>query len=326
VGVALAQHLASTSEVIELDRIRQGEPAAVIGAMPGWMIEDEDAWLIVPLLHFDRLVGAVLLEQPRVSHQIDREDHDLLQVAGRQVASYLAEARGQEALSDARRFDEFNRRFAFIMHDVKNLVSQLSLLARNAERHADNPAFRADMIATLQSSVGKMNDLLARLSQHHRSRAEPPQRHILLPIVARTVAGRRGSHEVAVHGRDDIAALVDPGRLEQALGHLVQNAIDASTPGMPVDVRVTRRAGDAAIEVVDRGRGMSTAFVHGRLFHPFASTKDGGFGIGAFEARSLIVAMGGRIEVESREGEGSRFTILLPMPGPIAQTVVQAAQ
>ena len=84
---------------------------------------------------------------------LDWEDFDLFRTAGIQAASYIAEARSQQALADAQRFDEFNRRFAFIMHDIKNLVSQLSLVARNAERHADNPEFRADMIATLQSSV-----------------------------------------------------------------------------------------------------------------------------------------------------------------------------
>ena len=62
----------------------------------------------------------------------------------------------------------------------------------------------------------------------------------------------------------------------------------------------------------DSGAGMSAEFIGSRLFQPFASTKEGGFGIGAFEARSLIGAMGGRIEIESREGEGSRFTIFLP--------------
>ena len=127
-------------------------------------------------VHFDRLQGAVLLERPPVDRALDWEDFDLLRIVGRQVASYLAEAHGQEALSDAQRFDEFNRRFAFIMHDIKNLVSQLSLVARNAERHADNPEFRADMVATLQSSVGKMNELLARLSQHNKARHEEPRR------------------------------------------------------------------------------------------------------------------------------------------------------
>src|SRR3546814_16030222 len=99
--------------------------------------------LLVPLVHFNTLAGVILLARPPVDRALDWEDFDLLRIAGRQVASYLAEARAQGALADARRFDEFNRRFAFILHDIKNLVSQLSLVARNAERHADNPDFRA---------------------------------------------------------------------------------------------------------------------------------------------------------------------------------------
>src|SRR3546814_13854417 len=77
------------------------------------------------------------------------EDFDLLRTVGQQAASYIAEAQSQSALADAEKFEEFNRRFAFIMHDIKNLVSQLSPVARNAERHADKPEFRADMVATL---------------------------------------------------------------------------------------------------------------------------------------------------------------------------------
>src|SRR3546814_7624635 len=83
---------------------------------------------------------------------------------------------------------DLNRRFAFIMHDIKNLVSQLSLVARNARRHADNPEFRADMIATLEESVGKMNDMLARLSQHNRARYEEPRAVALRSIAAHVVA------------------------------------------------------------------------------------------------------------------------------------------
>jgi putative PEP-CTERM system histidine kinase len=325
-GLPLAHYLEETGDVIELDPVRQGEVSAAATVLPEWMIAESRAWVIVPLLHFDRLVGAVLLEQPLINRLLDWEDRDLLRVTGRQVASYLAEARGQEALSDARRFDEFNRRFAFIMHDIKNLVSQLSLLARNAERHADNPDFRADMIGTLQSSVGKMNDLLARLSQHNRSRPAPPQRYQLKPIVEKVVAARTGQHDVSIHGQTDLVAIVDPARLEQALSHLIQNAADASGLDDPIKVNLSQRRREAVIEVVDRGCGMSAEFVRSRLFHPFSSTKEGGFGIGAFEARSLVAAMGGRVEVDSREGEGSRFAIVLPMPGPISRPIMQAAQ
>src|SRR3546814_17984629 len=95
------------------------------------MIEENRAWALVPLIHFERLAGAVLLARPLVGRELDWEDLDMLRVVGRQVASYISEAQGQEALSEAQRFEEFNRRFAFIMHDIKNLVSQLSLVARH---------------------------------------------------------------------------------------------------------------------------------------------------------------------------------------------------
>ena len=268
----------------------------------------------MPLIHGDRLVGLVLLEHPLVRRPLDWEDFDLFRTVGIQAASYLAEARTQDALADARRFDEFNRRFAFIIHDIKNLVSQLSLVVRNAERHADKPEFREDMIATLHSSVKKMNDLLARL---HRGggnvEAEPVRAIPLGQAVAAVAEVKRRVHPVEVEGDPTVAAVADPVRLEQALAHLVQNAIDASPGGAAVRIRCGRRGGEAAIEIVDRGEGMSADFIRTRLFQPFASTKESGFGVGAFEARSLIAAMGGRIEVDSREGEGSRFTLFLPL-------------
>jgi putative PEP-CTERM system histidine kinase len=273
-------------------------------------------WAGIPLIHGDRLVGLVLLEHPLVRRPLDWEDIDLFRTVGIQAASYLAEAHTQDALADARRFDEFNRRFAFIIHDIKNLVSQLSLVVRNAERHADKPEFREDMIATLHSSVKKMNDLLARL---HRGgcnvEAEPVRAIPLRQAVASVAAVKRRVHPVEVEGDPNVAAVADPVRLEQALAHLVQNAIDASPAGAAVRISCRRRDGEAAIEIADRGEGMSADFIRTRLFQPFASTKENGFGVGAFEARSLVAAMGGRIEVDSREGEGTRFTLFLPLGG-----------
>jgi len=306
---ALAGFLAETAHVIDFST--PGGPPA--GRVPAWIAASPNLWAGVPLIHGDRLVGLVLLEHPPVRRPLDWEDFDLFRTAGIQAASYLAEAQSQQALADARRFDEFNRRFAFIMHDIKNLVSQLTLVARNAERHADNPEFRADMIATLQGSVKKMHDLLARLSNGSRRDAEPARPVSLHAAVTAIVESKRRTHPVRVEGEADLVAIADPGRLEQALGHLVQNAIDASPADAPVTIRCGRRGGEAAIEVADRGGGMSPEFVRTRLFQPFSSTKDNGFGVGAFEARSLVTAMGGRIEVDSREGEGSLFTVFLPL-------------
>jgi putative PEP-CTERM system histidine kinase len=313
-AAGLVAFLESSAHVVDFGAIRDGTLKAPHGriAVPA-SLAALDGWAGVPLLHNDRLVGLAVIADPLLRRPLDWEDFDLFRTAGIQAASYLAEARTQEALADAQRFDEFNRRFAFIMHDIKNLVSQLSLVARNAERHAHNPEFRADMIATLQGSVKKMNDLLARLNRGSNGEAEPPRRVELARVAAAVAESKRRVHPLTVAGEGSLAAIADPARLEQALAHLVQNAIDASAPDSPVALHYESRAGEAAIEVIDRGAGMSPDFIRSRLFQPFASTKESGFGVGAFEARTLVAAMGGRIEVASREGEGTRFTILLPL-------------
>lgn len=308
---ALPDFLEATGRIIALDPLRAGggDPGERAALPPAFAALPE-AWLLVPLLHFGKLAGAILLARPPIDRAPDWEDFDLLRLAGRQVASYLAEARAQQALAEAQRFDEFNRRFAFILHDIKNLVSQLSLVARNAERHADNPAFRADMVATLHDSAGRMNELLARLSQHHRAPAEPLVPLALRPLAERVALRRRAQQ--AIHVEGEAAAVADPARLEQLLGHLLQNAIEASPPAAPITLRLIARGALAGVEVIDRGTGMSAAFIRDQLFKPFVSQKPGGFGLGAFEARQLAEAMGGRVEVESREGAGSCFRVLLP--------------
>lgn len=298
--------------IIELDEDRRANSDGRIG-LADWMVAESRAWVLVPLIHFERLTGAVLLARPLVDRHLDWEDLDMLRVVGRQVASYISEAQGQEALMEAQRFEEFNRRFAFIMHDIKNLVSQLSLVARNAERHADNPQFRVDMVATLQESVGKMNDMLARLSQHSRARYEEPKAVALRPLVEAVVVAKRHQHPVVLTGEVSVLALADPARLEQILGHLIQNAIDASESDETVTVRLEQQGIHISIEIIDHGCGMSAEFIRSQLFKPFASSKEGGFGIGAYEARMLAAAMNGRLEVDSREGEGSRFTLILPV-------------
>lgn len=279
--------------------------------VPDWLDHEPRAWALTPLIHYGRLIGVILLARPPIDRRLDWEDFDMLRAAGRQAATYISEAQGQQALDDARRFDEFNRRFAFIIHDVKNLVSQLSLLARNAERHADNPQFRADMVLTLKESVGKMNDMLARLSQHNKARPEEPRPLDVRALVAHVARSRGRHHPVEIEG-DAPRAMADPVRTEQIVTHLLQNAIDASPAGSPVVLRLSADGPDAVLDIIDKGTGMSAEFVRRDLFKPFSSSKAGGFGLGAFEARSLAEAMGGRVEVESKPGAGTRFTVRLP--------------
>ena len=311
----LARFLGVRQRIVDLDELRDGVGDYDGLVIPAWAVGDRGAWLIVPLLHLDALRGFIVMERTLARRTLNWEDFDLLRTLGRQAASYIAEATTQAELDEAGKFDEFNRRFAFIMHDIKNLVSQLSLVARNAERHADNPAFRADMVATLQGSVGKMNDLLARLAQRTAGHGETAEAVDLGTLLADVVSAKSRQHAALTFTHDAERQFVtaDPVRLEALFGHLIQNAIDASGADAPIVVDLRRETASAVVAISDRGGGMSPAFVRNQLFKPFKSTKPGGFGIGAYEAREIARVAGGRLDVASREGEGTVFTIHLPL-------------
>jgi putative PEP-CTERM system histidine kinase len=305
---------AETQFILDLDHWRGGRRGGVpAAAVPAWLADEADAWAMVPLLHYERLLGIVVLARPPHSRTLDWEDFDLLRVIGRQLASYLAEEASQDALGEAQRFDEFNRRIAFVMHDIKNLASQLSLLARNAEKHADKAEFRADMLVTLKNSTDKLNGLLARLGRYGGQGSEALRAVPVRALLDELAARYRSKHPVQVIQRGDCSVSAQPEALEQALLHLVQNAAEASAEEQPVMLNARREGNEVAIEVVDTGIGMSPEFVRTTLFKPFHSSKPGGFGIGAFEAREMIRAMGGRLEVESHEGLGTRFIVRLPL-------------
>ena len=177
--------------------VNLGEYAAQPGryeplAVPGWITGLRRAALIVPLLHHEWLLGFLVLGRPRAARDLNWEDYDLLKTMGRQAASYLAENRAASALADARQFDQFNKRFAFVLHDTKNLISQLSLMLNNAEKHKANPAFIDDLIATVSESVEKMNRLLVRLHEGALA-AKAASAVDLAPVLRRLV--ERTSHD-----------------------------------------------------------------------------------------------------------------------------------
>ena len=317
----------SGSFIVDLDDWRAGrDERGEALVLPEWLREETRAWALVPLLHYERLVGLVVLARPQHVRKFDWEDFDLLRVVGQQLASYLAEHAGQSALAEAARFDDFHRRIAFVMHDIKNLASQLSLLARNAEIHADKPAFRDDMLLTLRNSADKLNALLARLSRYGGGAIERLESVQAGEVLDNVMAQFRSSnHAVTITESHGCTVSANRESLEQVLVHLVQNAVDASLDDGPVFLALTSDGKQARIEVVDTGSGMSPEFVRTRLFKPFDSSKAGGFGIGAFEARELVRAMRGTLDVESREGLGSRFSIWLPLAEPNTNIAADAA-
>ncbi|MDJ0738875.1 MAG: PEP-CTERM system histidine kinase PrsK [Gammaproteobacteria bacterium] len=326
----LLAFMASKRWVIDLDEYRADPEVYDDLNIPEWIIGNADSWLIVPLIHDDRLLGMVMLLQPRAPQSINWENLDLLKTVGLQAASYIAFNQAAEALAEARQFEGFNRLSAFVIHDLKNLIAQLSLVAKNAGRHRHNPEFIDDAVSTIENAVHKMNRLMAQLKS---ADITGESRRINLVDELRDVvdAKQGGSPSPTLQTDVETAMVVaEPDRLSSVLGHVVQNAQDATPPDGDVHLRL-RLAGDQAIvEVRDTGSGMDADFIKTRLFRPFDSTKGlTGMGIGAYECREVISALGGQVVVESKPGAGTTFRILLPLADnarqvpPLAQAAAE---
>ncbi|MBL8352929.1 MAG: PEP-CTERM system histidine kinase PrsK [Burkholderiaceae bacterium] len=297
---------------LQAGRSRRGsaEEAAVV---PEWLSRWDVAWLVVPLLVGDEMLGFVVLAQPRTPLDLDWEVRDLLKTAARQAAGFLAQMHATEALLEARKFDAFNRMSAFVVHDLKNIITQLSLMMKNAERHRDNPEFQADMLATVEASLDKMRQMMLQLREGERP-AGRTSGVDLLEVAGRIQrAARQRGRNLEIDGGDRVATRGHEQRLERVIGHVVQNALDATPESGRVWVKLGQVAGRALVQVGDTGTGMSPEFIQSRLFRPFNSTKSNGMGIGSYESFQYVKELGGSIDVKSEMGRGTVVTLLLPL-------------
>jgi putative PEP-CTERM system histidine kinase len=312
-GSALCQFMLTSGWVINLEEYRSTPRRYGQLTLPAWLQAIEQAWLIVPLNVGEEMIGFVVLARARTRVEVNWEVNDLLKTAGRQAASFLAQMQATEALLEVRKFDAFNRMSAFVVHDLKNIVTQLSLMMKNAQRHSQNPEFQQDMLLTVENSLDRMRQLMLQL----REGATPPGTAVgvdLCDIVRRIeiVAAGRGRkleveifHEVGTRGHEE--------RLERIIGHVVQNAFDATGAAGRVRLTLGRQGGQARLEVADTGLGMTQEFIRDRLFKPFQTTKQAGMGIGAYESFQYVQELGGKIEVDSELHKGTKVTILLPL-------------
>lgn len=316
-GHPLARFLISRQWVMNLAECRE-DPDILGGAQPpDWLIGNPRAWLIIPMLWHDRLLGFMVLAESLGKVHVDWEVFDLLKTAARQASTNLAQLQAAEALTVARQFESFNRAAAFVVHDIKNLVAQLSLLLANAQKHKHKPEFQEDMLATIESSVARMNRMLVKLRDKQASANNGAVN--LEELLQEVVASKKAYSlkPVLTIEAPGLMAHADREKLGRVLGHLVQNAIEATPYTGRVGVTLARDAEHARIVVEDTGVGMDEAFVRERLFRPFVSTKGTGMGIGAYECKEYIQELKGDITVESTPGRGSRFTIRLPLaPAP----------
>ncbi|RPJ62376.1 MAG: hypothetical protein EHM24_25945, partial [Acidobacteria bacterium] len=205
---------------------------------------------------------------------------------------------------------------AFIAHDLKNAVAGLSLLAANAPLHLHKPAFQADVVRTLEQVTRRMQGLLSALAAPGSLPAGTAEPIALAPAVETWLRDMAGSVPARIRLESGLAwagaVRGDPERLRSVLQNLVLNAVEAVVGAGTVRVETGLAQGQAVLTVSDTGRGMSPDFLRTRLFRPFQTTKSRGLGIGLYQCRHLIQAMGGTLTAESVEGRGTRMTIRLP--------------
>ncbi len=294
--------------------------------------------LIVPLTHVDMLIGFVVLADPPGPFEPNYEDRDLLKMMGRHVAVHLAQFEADRRLAESRQFETYHRLTAFVMHDLRNLAAQLALIVSNAERHRRNPEFVDDAIGTIANSTKRMQRLIEQLQ---RREIEGVTRRIALAEVARRACARCGATRpvpVVAGLAEDVFVEADPERLTMIVEHVIRNAQDATPEDGSVSVCVSYDGSDcmddvavpigetsrlrvpaATLTVTDTGAGMTAEFISERLFKPFDTTKGSkGMGIGAYQVREYVRSLGGRVDVASVPGKGTRMTLRIPLAGPDA--------
>jgi signal transduction histidine kinase len=219
--------------------------------------------------------------------------------------------------------ESFVKLSAMLTHDLKNAIETLSLIVGNMERHFDNEQFRTDAMKALTGATDKLKGLVTRLSKPITTLSGEHKRPIptdLVPILKRVAAltaePAREKHKIETNLPPTLIALVDAERIEKVMENLVINALEAmSEKSGTLTISAGGTAnGRVAFSVSDNGAGMSKYFLDNKLFHPFATTKRHGVGLGLYTCREVVQANGGSIEVESAEGVGTTFRVVLPSP------------
>lgn len=311
----MVQFMARKGWVLDVDEYRRNPQVYAAVELPAFLLHADAPWRIVsPLMEGDALQGFIVLQRPPPPFSMTFEDRDLLRMVGRHVATLLAQQAADRRLAESRQFDAFNRFAAFVMHDLKNAVAQLQLLASNAKRHRHNPEFIDDAFATIENTSARIARLIAQLqgSNAQAGRLEVTVAEVVGAALQRCSA-QQPRPECELHDGDG-RVIADPERLTAVIEHVLRNAQDAAGANGVVRIRTERTGDHIAVTIADTGAGMDASFIRDRLFRPFDSTKKGrGMGIGAYQVREYVRDAGGTVEVQSAPGSGTRFIIKLPL-------------
>jgi signal transduction histidine kinase len=319
----------STPAPANAERLRaDARRAGRIGLIAAVLLATLSAWFLTR--HWQRKAvgiervteGVEAIAKGKLDHRIELRSSDDLRPLADNLGLMTKQLRDQIAReAETRQFQSFVRLSAILTHDLKNAIGALSLTVANMERHFDNKDFRADAMKSVTGATDNLRALVERLSnpvntlsgEHKRPRPVD-----LVPMLRRAIAmiaePATGKHEIKVDLPRSLPALVDVERMNKVVENLIINALEAMSKerGSLSIAAGTTNDDKPFFCISDTGEGMSRRFIEEKLFHPFATTKKKGVGLGLYTCREVVVANGGSITVESREGVGTAFTVVLP--------------
>ncbi len=310
----LIELMSRSDWVVDLKEYQNDPTRYQLVEIPDCIWSVQKPWLLVPFFVGEEMIGFALIAEPMTKIELNWENYDLLKTVARQAASYLALLNTQARLSESKQFEAVNRTSAFMVHDLKTIIAQLSLLVNNSEKHKTNPVFVDDMIRTTEHALDKMNHLLQQI-RNPVSKDDISQ-FDLTELVKAVVEQESKRSPVPNFIGDDrkVRIVADREKLQSVLVHLVHNAQDATAKEGEVSISIKVSTGWAVIFIQDTGSGMSDTFIKEELFKPFSSTKGlTGMGIGAYQSREYIRKIGGSLDVTSELGVGTCFTIKVPL-------------
>ncbi|MCK5503978.1 MAG: PEP-CTERM system histidine kinase PrsK [Thermodesulfovibrionia bacterium] len=307
----LVQFLKNRKWVLNIHDIKCRE---IVAGNSGF-IESAMACLIVPLIKVDELIGFIVLRDGLAGNEYNYEDYDLLKTLASQATTAILNARLSEELLEAKEMEAVGRLSSFIIHDLKNAASMLTMISQNAEEHIDNPEFQRDAIRSVSSTSGKIKDIIEKL----KNLPKKPHLDIEYSDLGECVKAAveemdlNGSVRLSYKEVGSVQTEFDKEEISKVVINLIMNAFDVTDKHGEVRINVGEEKGMAFVKVSDNGCGMSPEFIEKRLFRPFQTTKKKGLGIGLYQCKSVVEAHSGSLKVDSQEGKGTDFFIYLPM-------------
>lgn len=270
----------------------------------------------VPLNAAGELIGIMTLSEKVFYEGLTFEESELIKTISDQAAAALLSLRFAEHQRQTKELEAFQTMSAFFMHDLKNLASKLSLVTQNLPQHMDNPEFQADALKTISQSVTKINKMSSRLSLLSQKIDLSFRETDINELIAAAIRDLKEYVKIPVEMNFDPnmpPLSIDQEQMHKVLENLLMNAYDATGSSGEISVVTGIQDGRAEISVSDTGCGIPKEFLENNLFRPFQTTKKQGMGIGLYHCKTIVDAHGGKLNVESEEGKGTVFKILLPL-------------